>query len=47
MFKISDFHIHLKKLEKEQIKHKVSRKEIIQIRAEINQKENEGNNSKD
>ena len=40
--------LHLKQLEKEPKPLKVSRrKAIIQIRAEINEKENEGNNSKD
>ena len=29
MFKISDFHIHFKKLEKEQIKHKGNRRQEI------------------
>lgn len=38
MFKISDFHIHLKKLEKEQIKYKIStKKEIVKMGVEINE----------
>jgi len=40
-FQINSLTLHLKELEKEQTKPKVSRKkEIIKIRAEINDKEN-------
>ena len=47
--RIDTLTLHLKQLEKEKQKTpKVSRrKEIIKIRAEINEKSNEGNNSKD
>ena len=46
---INNLTLHLKQLEKEEQKNpKVSRrKEIIKIRSEINEKKNEGNNSKD
>lgn len=38
MFKISDFHVYLKKLEKEQIKYKINtKKEIVKIGVEINE----------
>ena len=47
--KINNLTLHLKELEKEEQKTpKVRRrKEIIKIRSEINEKKNEGNNSKD
>ena len=46
---INNLTLHLKQLEKEEQKNpKVSRRrEIIKIRPEINEKKNEGNNSKD
>ena len=46
---INNLTLHLKQLEKEEQKTpKVSRrKEIIKVRSEINEKKNEGNNSKD
>ena len=45
---INNLTLHLKQLEKEQKKPKLSRmKEIIKKGSEINEKKNEGNNSKD
>ena len=41
----SNLTLHLKELEKEQVKPKVSRREIIKIRAEINREQE--NNTKD
>ena len=47
-FPIDSLTLHLKKLEKEQKNPQISRrKEIIKIRAEINEKINETNSSKD
>ena len=46
---INNLTIHLKQLEKEEQKKPevIGRKEIIKIRSEINEKRNEGNDSKD
>ena len=46
--RLDNLTLHLKQLEKEEEEKKISRrKEIIKIQAEINEKRNERNNSKD
>ena len=48
MSQINNPTLHLKQPEKEQIKHKVSKvKEIVKVRAEINEIRDEENNRKD